>query len=184
MHVSLLRSLAVLAAASACATSVPAQDLRPAGYFVSGGLGESRSWQATAGVVWPWSWRANLLGTELGGLTEAYISHWSADTGAHGRRGFTQVGVVPLLRVRFAQGRSAWFAEAGIGLSAMDKRFVTDTKQFTTSFNFVDVLGVGRSFGPARQQELSLRVQHASNAGIRVPNPGHNFFQLRYASSF
>ena len=59
-----------------------------------------------------------------------------------------------------------------------------ETKRFTTTFNFVDVIGVGRSFGPSRTQELGLRLQHVSNAGIRVPNPGQNFVQLRYAASF
>ena len=76
------------------------------------------------------------------------------------------------------------FAEAGIGISAMDKRFVTATKELSTSLNFVDVIGVGRSLGTVRPQELGLRIQHVSNAGIKSPNPGHNFVMLRYSASF
>ena len=91
---------------------------------------------------------------------------------------------MPILRVRFDGGRSAWFADAGIGVSVTDQLFVTQTKQFTTAFNFVDVVGVGRSFGAGRAQDLSVRVQHVSNGGIRRPNPGQNFLQLRYASAF
>ena len=32
--------------------------------------------------------------------------------------------------------------------------------------------------------ELALRVQHYSNAGIRHPNPGENFVQLRGSFAF
>ena len=177
------RSLALLAAACAAVFPVGAEGLRPSGYVVLGGIGGSGTWNASAGLVWPWSWRTTLLGTEVGGITEAYISHWDAKS-ASGRRGFIQVGVVPLFRFRFDQGRSASFAEAGIGVSAMDQRFMTQSKQFTSAFNFVDVVGVGRSFGAARNHEIGLRLQHVSNAGIRVPNPGQNFVQLRYATSF
>lgn len=177
------RTLACLAAACGILLPAAAQGLRPAGYFVQGGLAEGRIWSATAGLTWPWAWKASVLGGELGGLTEAFVGHWEAPS-ASDRRSFTQVGVLPLLRLRFDQGRSPWFAEAGVGVSAMDHHFVTTTKQFTTSFNFVDVVGVGRSFGAAREHELGLRLQHVSNAGIRVPNPGQNFVQLRYAAKF
>lgn len=177
------RTLACLAAACGILLPAAAQGLRPAGYFVQGGLAGGRIWSATAGLTWPWVWTTGVLGGELGGLTEAYVSHWEAPS-VSDRRSFTQVGVLPLLRLRLEQGRSPWFAEAGIGLSAMDHHFVTTTKQFTTSFNFVDVVGVGRSFGAAREHELGLRLQHVSNAGIRVPNPGQNFVQLRYAAKF
>ena len=53
-------------------------------------------------------------------------------------------------------------------------------KQFSTQFNFGDHIGVGRVYGEHRQNELMLRVQHFSNAGIARPNPGENFVQLRF----
>ena len=34
------------------------------------------------------------------------------------------------------------------------------------------------------RHELALRLQHFSNAGIKHPNPGENFVQLRYAQGF
>jgi hypothetical protein len=40
------------------------------------------------------------------------------------------------------------------------------------------------SFGPADEDEIALRVQHYSNGGIKQPNPGINFLQLRYAHRF
>jgi lipid A 3-O-deacylase len=166
------------------ATQAQAQSgLAPAGFFVEGGVGDNSTAAVTAGVAWPWSWRRSFIGGEISGVTEAYISEWSAPN-VGGRRNFTQVGLVPMFRLRPAEGQSPWFAEAGIGLSMTDRLFTTDQKQFSTRFNFVDIIGVGFSLGADRKQEIGLRVQHVSNAGIKHPNPGQNFLQLRYGWMF
>ena len=180
-----VRALELALVAAACALVLPAsaQGLRPSAYFVQGGATGGGTWNAGAGLVWPWAWRTGFLGGEVGGITELSVNHWDARAQS-GRRGFTQVALVPLLRLRFDAGRSPWFAEAGIGISAMDQHFATQTKRFSTTFNFVDVIGIGRSFGAAGAQELGLRLQHVSNGGIRSPNPGKNFVQLRYAAAF
>ena len=66
----------------------------------------------------------------------------------------------------------------------MDVMYRTADKQFSTHCNFASVAAVGRSFGPQRRQELSLRFFHVSNADLKKPNPGENFLQLRYAAMF
>lgn len=179
------RVLIAAAAAAAAALSFDAwaAGLRPTGAFVEGAVAEHPAYSVTAGLLWPWSWRRDFGSMELTGLTEAYVSHWSAK-GADRRQTYTQLGVVPLLRLRFDGGRSAWFIEGGIGASIMDRVYHTPDRQFSTTFNFVDVAGLGRSFGPGRRHELSLRFSHVSNAGIKQPNPGENFLQLRYAVMF
>ena len=60
----------------------------------------------------------------------------------------------------------------------------TPEKRFSTAFNFHDMLGVGYSFGADRAEEVGVRFVHYSNAGIREPNPGINFLQLRYGRRF
>lgn len=175
--------LLMLACTGALSLSAHAIDLFPSGAFVQGGIADHGTYSATAGLLWPWSWRREALGGEFSGMTEIYASYWSG-RGATGRQGFTQVGVVPMLRYRFSRGRSDWFLEAGIGVSGMDSLYRNTDKQFSSSFNFVDVLALGRSFGEGRRQELSLRATHYSNAGIKRPNPGENFLQLRYAALF
>ena len=178
-----IRPLLVLAWACALPLSTHAIELVPRGAFVEGGIADHDAYSATIGLIWPWSWRYQALGGELTAITEAYASHWSG-RGVDDRVSFTQLGLLPLLRYRFAQGRSDWFLEAGIGISVMDRIYRTSDKQFSTRFNFVDVAGVGRSFGAQRRQELSLRIAHISNADIKKPNPGENFLQLRYAALF
>lgn len=183
MFTCLIRSHFLLLTAAAMALPAAAEGLRPTGYLVHAGAGDGGTWSATAGVYWAWDWRRSLASFEVSGVTEAFVSRWDARA-AEGRRGFTQIGVLPLLRLRPDAGRSPWFAEAGIGVSTMHPIFETDQKRFSTAFNFVDVVGLGRSFGATRQYELGLRLQHVSNASIRSPNPGQNFVQLRYAASF
>ncbi|HSV35780.1 MAG TPA: acyloxyacyl hydrolase [Ramlibacter sp.] len=178
-----IRTFATLAGGLALSLGTHAVDLHPGGVYVQGGLAERATYSATVGVLWLWSWRAEGLGGEFSGLTEVYASYWSGRT-ATGRQGFTQVGLLPMLRYRFSEGRSDWFLEAGIGVSGMDSLYRTNDKQFSSSFNFTDVLGVGRSFGAQRKSEVSVRVTHYSNAGIKKPNPGENFVQLRYAVLF
>lgn len=44
------------------------------------------------------------------------------------------------------------------------------------------MVGFGVSFGPKLNAEAGFRSQHISNAGIKTPNPGSNFYTgyLRY----
>lgn len=158
-------------------------DLRPQGMFMEAGAGRGSARELAVGAVWPWSWRRELAGGRLEGLTEAYVSYWRARDGA-ARPGFTHVGVVPLLRYRFEQGRSPWFVEGGIGLTAMDRIYHAGDKQFSTRLNFTDVLGAGRNFGEGGRHEVSLRATHFSNGGLKQPNPGMNFVRLRYGLMF
>ena len=92
----------------------------------------------------------------------------------------------PAVRLRYRpdDGASPWFVEAGIGLTATSSVYRTRQKSFSTSFNFGTHLAVGRSFGERGQHEVSLRLEHFSNAGIKHPNPGENFIQVRYARRF
>ena len=72
----------------------------------------------------------------------------------------------------------------GIGATVASHRYRVQDHEFSTRFNFASHLGLGRNFGAQRQHELMLSVQHVSNAGIKSPNPGENFLQLRYALHF
>lgn len=175
--------LAVLTTAGAVAPVV-AQEWRPSAFFVQGGTGDNGVDIVSLGLRWPWAWRGAALGGELSASTELFGSLWRADAVGGGRKDFYQLGLVPMLRYRFAEGRSPWFMEAGIGLSVTDRRFVTPKKVLGSTWNFSDSLAVGRSFGEQDRQEVSLRLQHTSNAGIKQPNPGLNMVVLRYSAAF
>lgn len=179
-------ALSVLLLASLCAGHARAQvdALKPSRAFIAeGGVTVHGGYALSAGVSWPWAWRRVSRSGEWTGMTEAYVSRWSSRVEGD-RMHFTQVGVIPVVRYRFDHGRSNWFADAGIGLSYMNRLYQRDDKQFSTRFNFIDVVGVGRNFGERREHEVGLRIAHISNGGIKKPNPGENFLQLRYARSF
>jgi lipid A 3-O-deacylase len=175
--------LATAAALAALSLNAQAMDLTPRGAFAVAGVAARGTDSLSVGAIWPWAWRTQLPGGEVTAITEAYVSRWKARA-AVGRQSFTQFGLVPLVRLRRDEGRSDWFGELGIGVSVTDRVYNTPGKRFSTRFNFVDTLGIGRSFGAQRQQELGVRLVHMSNAGIKHPNPGENFLQLRYAVMF
>lgn len=162
-----------------------AMDWAPAGFFIAeGGVTVHGTLSVTAGVAWPWQWTHAWRGGEWTASTELFVSHWSAKQPGGGRAAFTQVGLAPLFRYRFERGRSPVFAEGGVGVSYIDGLYTTDRKQFSTRFNFYDVVGIGMNFGAHGEHEIGLRFSHVSNAGIKHPNPGENFLQLRYARRF
>jgi lipid A 3-O-deacylase len=175
--------LSLVVLATACAGGAHAMDWHPHGAFIEAGDAAHGTYSATAGLVWAWDWQGRWHQALVTGSTEAYVSEWSA-RGIGERRTFTQLGVLPLVRIRFRGGASPWFVEGGIGASVMSPVYRTATKAFSTSFNFVEAFGIGCSLDAQHRHELSLRLQHISNADIKTPNPGENFVQLRYAFAF
>ncbi len=152
--------------------------------YVQGSWAEHGTDAATLGITLPWEhWQTNLWGGQVRGHWDAYVTRLSFD-GARSYDNTWLFGIVPTLRWRPDAGHSPWFVEAGIGATYMMRRYVTVDKEFSTSFNFASHLGVGYQFGDQRRHEVQLRVEHISNAGIKHPNPGENFAQLRYAYHF
>jgi lipid A 3-O-deacylase len=178
-------SLRTVLLAAALLAALPAQaDWRPDAVFLEAGAAPRGTWAVTAGMKWDTGWRRQGLGSEASASVDLQLSRWSWHSFNGGRTGSDLLAVVPLLRLRFDNGRSPWFAEGGIGLSITDKRYDTPNKQFSTAWNFYDVLAVGHSFGAAREKELSVRINHNSNGGAKHPNPGENFLQVRWVSRF
>lgn len=153
--------------------------------YLQGAIAEHDTEALTLGLTLPWrEWRMPLWGGELRGHWDLYLSRWFFK-GAARHGGTLVLGVTPTLRLRPDGGSSAWFWEAGIGVTLADQRYhPAGQEEFSTRFNFASHLGIGINFGARRQHELLLRLQHVSNAGIKKPNPGLEFLQLRYAWHF
>ena len=166
------------------AVPAQAQVQRAPAMFVQAGGGDDGVRTASIGLIWPWKWRSRSWGDRLSAHTELVASYWRARDFDGGHQGFKHLALVPYLRYRPANGQSLWFVEGGIGIVATDRRYVTPDKTFSTRLNFSDNLAVGRSFGEQRQHEVSLRLQHTSNASIKRPNPGEDLLQVRYSTSF
>lgn len=180
-HRRLLRELAVSSALFANLSGVAAQEVfAPTAFYVQGGRA-SGTQSLTIGLAWELSKQWELGPGELGGYLDISLTQWGYDSATGSGRGhLTQLALTPVFRWRLAGGTSPWFLEAGVGLSLTSRIYQTESKNFSTRFNFASHMGVGRSFGSRDEHELALRVEHFSNAGIRHPNPGENFVQLRY----
>lgn len=184
---SLLLSLACAAAHAgpanepdADAARVPSSTMRllPAALFVQIGVAPEAV-ADTVGATWNLRGDQSRAGSSI--YLETSLSRWHrrADTPSdHGV--LTQIGVVPVYRHEFGAGSSPWFVEGGIGATVTSSVYRSGGKRFSTAFNFGDHVGLGRAFGESRQRELVLRFEHFSNGGIKQPNPGQNFVQLRY----
>lgn len=172
-------ALLALAASSPCL----AADWKPDAFYVQGGGSQDRATSATVATVWDFDWAHTWWKMEATAQLEAFASVWRAPDFDHGHQRFGQVGVLPVLRLRLRNGDSRFFLDAGIGVSTMDRLYITPTKQFSSKFNFFDVVGLGYSFDGGRQ-EIGLRYAHISNGGLRHPNPGEDFLLLRYVRRF
>jgi lipid A 3-O-deacylase len=175
------------AAALLLAAALPANavDFRPDGIALQAGVGEHGSHMAGVGLVWNWDFERLRRKAELTAHTELMVNRWRADAIGGGHLDLTQYVLLPTLRIRPSRGTSPFFFEFGIGASWMSRQFATPDKTFGTRWNFYDVLGLGYSIGGAQSKhEVGLRWNHTSNGGVRDPNPGHDFIQLRYVMKF
>jgi len=77
-----------------------------------------------------------------------------------------------------------WFLEAGIGANVLLPIYRSREKRFSTASNFGGHIAIGTRFGDANQHEVSIRLQHFSNAGIKEPNPARISCSLRYSHAF
>jgi lipid A 3-O-deacylase len=182
MKTMLLRSC-VAAALAALIPCAHALDLMPHGLSAQVSKGDRSVDMAGVGLTWDWDWE-RLRRAEVTLHTELLLNYWHAPAMAGGHDTIWQVALVPTLRMQLGRGASPWFAEVGVGPSYMNKLLNTPDRQFSTRWNFYDVLGGGYLFGDHRQHEVGVRLVHISNLGIKKPNPGQNFLQLRYVAHF
>jgi lipid A 3-O-deacylase len=166
--------------------SVHAADWTPHAVTLQAGAGDSDALVVGAGLRWDWDFHRMRRKSELTAHTEVLLNEWRGERmDGGGVRYYTQVVVLPSLRMRLDRGASPWFLEVGIGASWMNGKFETPHKQLSTEWNFYDVLGLGYTLGgPQGKQDIDLRLVHLSNAGLHNPNPGLNMLQLRYSKEF
>jgi lipid A 3-O-deacylase len=187
MKIPPLLSLALAFSLSLAAPFARADGDRTSGWqpdnlFVQGGVA-SEARTLVAGATWQSDWERPFAAGRAQIYWEMSFGRWEADrpTGRQSSAWITQIGITPVIRWTPGGGGSHWFAEAGIGANMLLPLYRSRDKRFSTAFNFGDHVAVGRRFGAAGEHELALRLQHFSNAGIKHPNPGENFLQLRYA---
>lgn len=168
-------SLAALMSSSAFAVD---------GVSIELGRGNDRVDMARVGAQWNWKplWKLDNE-WQIGSYFDVTAGAWHAKTKAPGQNSsLIDVGITPTLRLSRAAGPGV-FAETGVGVHLLSHTSIT-SRTFSTALQFGSHLGVGYRFGGKQSYELSLRVQHLSNAAIKRPNGGINFGQLRLQYHF
>ena len=185
---SLIRGCELMATLiiGAATSSIPARSaaaersstLTPASAFVQAGYGDQHTDAYDVGFTWYLPWQLDFSMGTVAAYLEASVGRWHTEGLRGGTTAWpTQVGLTPVLRL-YASGAPNWFGEAGVGANYIVPLFHSGEKRFSTEFNFGDHVAIGRRVGAS---EVSARIEHFSNAGIEHPNPGENFFQVRYA---
>lgn len=178
--------LVVLLIASFCDSDAGAASnivrfIKPSGLFLQAGTGDSDTQSYTLGAVWDWQWQSQTKLGKVTGYSEASFGRWASSAPqSQGATWATQVGITPVLRQFLGTAHGTCFVEIGIGANFILPLYHSGRKQFSTQFNFGDHIAAGRQFGARHNEEVSLRFQHYSNAGISHPNPGENFIEVRY----
>jgi lipid A 3-O-deacylase len=156
----------------------------PYGVFVEGGISDdSRS--LVAGVAWTWVQPSKWGAGNASGYLETSLGEWACHraAGEHYHGCSMQVGLTPVIRYEPSWWEH-WYMELGIGVDVVAPAWKTDRRRFASEFNFGDHVGLGRKFGDDGRDEIELRAEHYSNGGYKNPNPGENWFQLRYMHWF
>jgi lipid A 3-O-deacylase len=130
-------------------------------------------WLYRVGAQWNWP-QKHLLGQWH---TRGY---WDLAAGAWegGVDTLYDLGLTPVLRMERGEHSSPYF-EAGIGIHMLSAVHITPYRTFSSHLQLGDHIGAGLRFGHEGRFDIGLRLQHLSNAGLRNPNPGINFLQLR-----
>ena len=103
-------------------------------------------------------------------------TYWDLSAGSwHGDLGTVHdVGLTPVFR--YARAERGLFYEGAIGFHVLSDSHISTDLGLSTRFQFGDHLGAGYRNG---HYDWSVRLQHLSNGGMRNPNPGINFLELR-----
>lgn len=93
-----------------------------------------------------------------------------------GRTRLYDVNLTPIWRIENSLG----YCEAGIGAHFLSHTINNNTHRLPSSVQFGSHLGTGLSFD---NLNVGVALQHLSNAGIKKPNSGINFYLLTVQTS-
>lgn len=134
----------------------------------SGNGHHSFAWNYQTAPVWEGEFAARPLDVSL----EYSLGQVRAPTG-RSNRDLLRLGVTPFARWWFSRSSGV---ELGVGVNLFSGTRVGD-KDLATALQFGSSIGVLHRLRSTRWL-IGVRLTHYSNAGIKQPNPGQDYFQL------
>ena len=136
-------------------------------------------------IAFQWDWEKRLYqgtGWNVGGYWDLGFGYWHKGAAPGRNTEIAEIGLTPVMRLQ-RDGLAGPYGELGLGWHLQSRSTIGD-KSMGTMFQFGSHVGVGYRFGVKQAYDLSLRYQHLSNAGIKRPNDGINFAQVRLQYHF
>jgi hypothetical protein len=176
------KSLAALAAVFAVNSAFAADGWFDSASLEVGGGDKVQMIRAAAQHDWNQRWLPS-NGRHLSGYWDFNVAYWrGTDYRSMDRnQNLAVIGVTPVFRYE-ADNKLGWYAEGGIGASVFSELYNNADNHLSTAFEFADHVGVGYVLD--NKWDLSARIQHYSNGGIKHPNSGVNWFVLKAAYRF
>jgi hypothetical protein len=176
-------SLAALTAALVSSPAAAADTIVDSASLEFGTTSKARMVRLGIQSQWEKRWFAS-NGTHLSGYWDLSLAQWRAT--AHRNipgenQNITSLGLTPVFRFQ-ADDKLGWYAEGGIGLNLLSKRYNNDSRELSTHFQFGDHIGAGYVF--ANRWDVGMKIQHFSNGGYKKPNDGVNFLLFKAARAF
>ncbi|MDQ6916225.1 MAG: acyloxyacyl hydrolase [Pseudomonadota bacterium] len=113
----------------------------------------------------------------LGVRIYGQIAYWRGNERPSDHESLWEGSVTPtLMWMGPSVGPTTFFTELGVGVSGLSQTRINRDRQFATTFQFNEHLGVGLAFGEKRKYEVAAYVRHVSNGSIKQQNDGETFF--------
>jgi len=177
-----LRVGLLLLASGGCVSSAHAADVP----FFIGGLYAHGNSTNVYGVQAVWAPREGnefLAPHDLGFRVAAQVQRWVASDGDSPYHSLADGSVIAELRYWLApEAPVRPFAEGGLGVHLLSNVRVGN-RQLGVAFDFGSQVAVGAVFGDNGRYELAAFAHHVSNAGIKDPNDGINYFGIRFRAA-
>ena len=123
-------------------------------------------------------------GTHLSGFWDASMGAWRGNRYQNiqgQRQHLADIGFTPVFRFEH-DDKKGFFAEGGFGVHYLSKLYNNDGYRLSTHFQFGDHVGLGYVF--RNNWALGMNIQHFSNGGIKAPNSGVNFIEVKVSQRF
>jgi lipid A 3-O-deacylase len=155
------------------------------GVQVAGGVADHDVKKVDLGGVWdPGLTWWEIAGYHFTVVGEAHVAYWNLNEQPESHPNIWEFGVTPVFRFIKSSGWLRPYFEAGVGVRLLSHVQETPDRDFSSSFQFADMVGLGLQFGDHQNYQAAFRFQHLSNAGIKHPNPGINFSEIYLQYNF
>ena len=176
MRETIRRQAAIFAFIGLTLIAAPAGGVDSVAFEIGGGDGVE---MGRVAVQWNWNKRwFQGRNWHLGAYWDVALGYWRGDEKRAGEHDeLFEFAVTPVFRIQ-PNGLAGPYVEAAVGFHLLSHSSIGEHRM-STAFQFGDHIGVGYRFGAKASYDLGYRFQHLSNAGIKRPNSGINFHQIR-----